>query len=226
NLSGLVTIENAQDLRFEVEGNLLKVYPTTRILGEVRVQAFEGIKSAYGHSLKNTFSELLSFEQLKPAVRLISKGAILPNANSTPIYFETVNLSAVEVRVIQVYENNMLQYLQHYNLDPDYDPDLRPVGRRVAYKLVSLADKEGENRNFWKAHALDLSKLIRSKPGSLYRVELSFGMQHSTYDCGTPQGEVQAPLDFDRELSDSEALERQYWNNEIYSWRDYDYNWQ
>src|SRR5690606_13758755 len=131
NLNGLVTIENAQDLRYEIQGNLLKVYPATRIMGEVRVQAHEGIKSAYGHSLKKTFSELVSFEQLKPAVRLISKGAILPNSNSTPIYFETVNLSAVEVRVIQVFQDNMLQYLQNYNLDPYYDPDLRPVGRRV-----------------------------------------------------------------------------------------------
>src|SRR5690606_42051841 len=72
--------------------------------------------------------------------------SILPNSNSTPIYFETVNLSAVEVRVIQVFQDNMLQYLQNYNLDPDYDPDLRPVGRRVAYKLISLAEKGGGDR--------------------------------------------------------------------------------
>src|SRR5690606_29381030 len=169
DLSGLVTVEHAGDLRFEIEGNLLRVYPTTRILGEVRVKAFEGIKSAFGHSLKHPFSELLSFEQLKPAVRLISKGAILPNAASTPIYFETVNLAAVEVRVIQVYENNMLQYLQNYNLDPNYEPDLRPVGKRVAYKRIDLASQGEANTSFWKAHALDLSKLIEVEPGSLYR---------------------------------------------------------
>lgn len=226
DLKGLVTIEKAQDLRFKIQGNLLHVYPVTRLLGEVKVQAHAGIKSAYGHTLKQAFSELVSFEPLKPAVRLISKGTILPNAKSTPIYFETVNLAAVEVRVIQVFKDNMLQYLQQYNLDPDYDPDLRPVGKRVAYKLLPLNEGGRENSNYWKAHALDLSELIQVKPGSLYRVELSFGMQHSTYGCGGAAGEGAAPLDFDRELPETEALERQYWNNEIYSWRTYDYHWE
>lgn len=226
DLSGLVTVEHAGDLRFEIEGNLLRVYPTTRILGEVRVKAFEGIKSAFGHSLKHPFSELLSFEQLKPAVRLISKGAILPNAASTPIYFETVNLAAVEVRVIQVYENNMLQYLQNYNLDPNYEPDLRPVGKRVAYKRIDLASQGEANTSFWKAHALDLSKLIEVEPGSLYRVELSFTKQHSTYDCGEPTAELAESRDSDHPDADTETLEEQYWNNEIYAWRNYDYNWE
>lgn len=226
DLSGLVTIENAQDLRYEIQGNLLRVYPSTRILGEVWVKAFEGIKSAYGHSLKNTFSELLSFEQLKPEVRLISKGTILPNAASTPIYFETVNLSAVEVRVIQVYENNMLQYLQNYGLNPIYEPDLRPVGRRVAYKLVPLLDKGEGNSSFWKAHALDLSKLFQAEPGALYRVELSFGKQHSTYDCGDSVEEGVESVGPAFTNLNSESLEEQYWNNEIYYWRTYDYNWE
>src|SRR5690606_31338755 len=94
NLNGLVTIENAESLRYEINGNVLNVYPSNRILGEVRINVFQGIKSEYGFTLKNDFSELVSFEQLKPAVRLISKGTILPNAASTPIYFETVNLAA------------------------------------------------------------------------------------------------------------------------------------
>ena len=53
-----MTIENAQNLRYEVDGNLLKIYPANRILGEVRIKAFEGIKSEYGYTLKKSFSEL------------------------------------------------------------------------------------------------------------------------------------------------------------------------
>jgi len=145
NLNGLVTIENAESLRYEINGNVLSIYPSNRILGEVRINAFQGIKSEYGFTLKNDFSELVSFEQLKPAVRLISKGTILPNASSTPIYFETVNLAAVEVRVIQVYQDNMLQYLQNYDLTENYNPDFRPVGRRMAYKVIPLTEDRNKN---------------------------------------------------------------------------------
>ncbi|MEW2922970.1 MG2 domain-containing protein [Muricauda sp. ANG21] len=226
NLNGLVTIENAESLRYEIDGNVLKVYPSNRILGEVRVNAFEGIKSEYGFTLSKTFSELVSFEQLKPNVRLISKGTILPNAASTPIYFETVNLSAVEVRVIQVYENNMLQYLQNNNLANEYLSDLRPVGRRVAYKVIPLSETGAENSSYWKAHALNLSELIKVHPGSMYRVEFSFKKEHTTYACEAGDSAEETTVDYASQNSSDEALEEQYWDNEIYYWRNYDYNWE
>lgn len=227
NLNGLVTIENAESLRYEINGNVLRVYPSNRILGEVRINAFQGIKSEYGFTLKNNFSELVSFEQLKPAVRLISKGTILPNAASTPIYFETVNLAAVEVRVIQVYKNNMLQYLQNYNLTENYNPNFKPVGRRVAYKVIPLTEDGNENTSYWQAHGLDLSKLIQMEPGSLYRVEFSFKKEHTTYDCGDrSETEESASAYALEQTSDEASQEERYWDNEIYNYRNYDYNWE
>ncbi|WP_108246894.1 alpha-2-macroglobulin family protein [Muricauda brasiliensis] len=227
NLNGLVTIENAESLRYEINGNVLNVYPSNRILGEVRVNAFQGIKSEYGFTLKNDFSELVSFEQLKPAVRLISKGTILPNASSTPIYFETVNLAAVEVRVIQVYQDNMLQYLQNYDLTESYSPDFRPVGRRVAYKVIPLTKDGNQNSSYWQAHGLDLSELIKINPGSLYRVEFSFKKEHTTYDCGNSAETEESTTEYALEQSSDEASEEErYWNNEIYNYRNYDYNWE
>ncbi len=225
NLNGLVTIENAESLRYEIDGNVLKVYPSNRILGQVRIKAFEGIESEYGFTLKRTFSELVSFEQLKPSVRLISKGTILPNAASTPIYFETVNLSAVEVRVVQVFKNNMLQYLQNNNLTQSYNSDLRPVGRRVAYKVISLTDEGEENSSYWKAHALDLSELIKVNPGSLYRIEFSFKKEHTTYDCEVVEGSEGISEDIALSTHD-ETQEERYWDNELYNWRNYDWNWE
>ncbi|MEX0313147.1 MAG: alpha-2-macroglobulin, partial [Allomuricauda sp.] len=225
NLKGLVTVENAQNLRYEIDGNLLKVYPSNRILGEVKVTVFEGIKSVYGFTLKKPFSELVSFEQLKPAVRLISKGTILPNASSTPIYFETVNLSAVEVRVIQVFENNMLQFLQNNNLTQAYNSDLRTVGRRVAYKVIPLSERGDENTSYWKAHALDLTELIKVNPGSLYRVEFSFKKEHTNYDCRDAEESQEISEDFAFSTQD-ETQEERYWDNEIYNWRNYDWNWE
>lgn len=226
NLNGLVAIENAEGLRYEIDGNVLRVYPTNRILGEVRINAFEGIQSAYGFRLKNTFSERVSFEQLKPQVRLISKGTILPNAATTPIYFETVNLKAVEVRVIQVFENNMLQFLQNNSLTQNYYPDLRPVGRRVAFKVIQLSNGDEDNASFWKAHALDLSELIQVHPGSLYRIEFSFKKEHTAYDCGTGTGSENAALKTVVMAPADTSAEERYWDNEIYYWRNYSYNWE
>ena len=228
NLNGLVTIENSENLRFETNGNILKVYPSNRITGQVRVNVFEGIKSEYGYSLKNTFSEWVSFEQLKPNVRLLSKGTVLPNAASTPIYFETVNLKAVEVRVMQVFEDNMLQYLQNNNITQQYNSDIRTVGRRVAYKVISLTEDTNEINDYWKAHALDLSELIKVNPGSLYRIEFSFKKEHTSYACETDtaiEEENYASNETSQDATE-QLLEERYWDNEIYYWRNYNYNWE
>src|SRR5690554_768233 len=183
DFSGLVTIENTTDLRYEVDGNVLNVYPPNRVVGDVKVTVFTGIKNTEGFGLKKEFSELVSFEAIKPAVRMISKGVILPNSASTPVYFEAVNLSKVDVRVIKIYENNVLQFLQSYNLNDNDTYVIRRVGRRIAKKTIDLkSDGLGDNGS-WKAYAINLSEYFNSDPGAIYQLELSFKMDYITYDC-------------------------------------------
>ena len=226
DFSGLISIENTENLRFEVDGNLLHVYPTAPVVGNLRVNIFPGIQNNYGYQLKETFSEMISFEQLKPAVELISKGVILPVSASTPIYFKAVNLEKVDVRVIKIYENNILQFLQSGSLGNISTYHLNRVGRRIAKKTISLENNSGQ----WKAYGIDLSKFFKADPGALYRVEISFKKEYSNYPC-----ENNSSQNIDKDLifkeydevgiSEEELRERRFWDNEIYNWRTYDYNW-
>ncbi|NND62866.1 MAG: hypothetical protein HKN48_06690, partial [Flavobacteriaceae bacterium] len=235
NFSGLVTVEKAEDLRFEVDGNVLYVYPTNRIIGNVRVTLFNGLKNSSGFNLKKEFSELVSFEQLKPELQLISKGVILPNSNSTPLYFKAVNISAVDVRIIQVYEDNMLQYLQESNLNDNGTYNLRRVGRRIAKKTIDLKDKSIDEDGLWKAYGLNLSEYFDTQPGALYRVELSFKQEYTTYDCDVNTSEETEEDYYEEDYyyeestndltSNEDELEERYWDNEIYNYRNYNYNW-
>ncbi len=230
DFAGLVTIENTTDLRFEVDGNVLNVYPNSRIIGDVQVTIFNGIKNNENFSLKKEFSELVSFEQLKPAVRLLSKGVILPNAQNTPLYFEAVNLNQVDIRVIQIFENNMLQFLQQSNLDNANTYSTKSVGRRVAKKTITLDKNVGEEGS-WKAYAVNLSEFFKTSPGSLYQVEFSFTKDYINYDCDSQDvasTEDEYYYEDYNEISDLEEDEREerYWDGEIYRWRRYSYNWE
>ncbi|MFK5983101.1 MAG: hypothetical protein QM499_09315, partial [Flavobacteriaceae bacterium] len=189
NFEGLVVIENTTNLRYEVDGNVLHVYPQSSVIGDVRVTIFNGIKNTSGYSLKKEFSELISFEQIKPAVRLISKGVILPNSSSNPFYFEAVNLKAIDVRVVKIFEDNMLQYLQEFDLGSSYAYNIKRVGRRIIKKTIQL-DEANTNNGVWKAHAIDLSKLFKADPGALYRVEISFKKEYAIYDCSLNSEEI------------------------------------
>lgn len=233
NFTGLVSIESAENLRFEVDGNVLLVYPSSRIVGNVRVTLFNGIKNTDGYNLKKEFSELVSFEQLKPEVRLISKGVILPNAASTPLYFEAVNLSAVDVRVIKIFEDNMLQFLQSSNINNSSWYNMNRVGRRVAKKTIQLEDNSTSSDGLWKAHAINLSEFFKADPGALYRIELSFKKEYSIFDCSINLSEADLEgesyendyYEEDADLGEEEEQEERYWDNELYNWRSNNYNW-
>ena len=235
NFSGLVAIQNVQSMRFEVDGNVLHVYPSNRVIGNVTVDVFTGIKNTSGFKLKKTFSELISFEQLKPNVRLISKGVILPNSNSTPFYFEAVNLSAVDVRIIKIFEDNMLQFLQTTNINDHNAYNIRRVGRRVAKKTIQL---DNDDNAQWKAYALNLSEYFNAEPGALYRIEISYKKEYSTYNCEAASENTEVTYEDEYYEEDyyeedsytenpevEEEREEQYWDNEIYNWRRYSYNW-
>lgn len=237
DFAGLVLVEKAESLRFEVEGNTLHIYPSNQILGNSRVTVFNGIKNTDNFGLKKEFSELVSFEQLKPELQLISKGAILPNAESTPIYFKAVNLSKVDVRIVKVFENNMLQFLQASNLNNSSIYNMKPVGRRIAKKTIDLEDKSIGNDGLWKAYGINLSDYFVADPGALYRVELSFKKEYVTYNCGETVTETDTHDEYEEYYYeedyasntpsdvDEDAEEERYWDNEIYNYRRYTYNW-
>ena len=116
NFDGLVSIAGIANLKYSVEGNVLKVYPPREFTGVLEVVVFEGIKSIDDFRIKNKYIEKISFQQPKPEVRLLQSGVILPTSDNLKFNFEAINLNAVDVTVFKIYENNILQYLQNYNL--------------------------------------------------------------------------------------------------------------
>lgn len=238
NFNGLVEIQNAKNLKHVVDGNILKVYPNKRIVGSVNVDVFQGIKSIDGYKLKNEFSEKVAFEQLKPEVKLVSSGVILPNSNALKFNFKAVNLKAVDVRIIKIFEDNVLQFLQNNNLGSSYRHDIKRVGRRIAKKTIILIKNEIENNGKWKAYSIDLSKMIKVDPGSIYRVELTIKQQYSLYKCDENDVSLNEEDEYYEEdyyyndgeytieeAEDLDEREEQYWDNLIYSYNNNYYNW-
>tara|TARA_R110002050_G_scaffold157464_1_gene286072 strand:+ start:20631 stop:26201 length:5571 start_codon:yes stop_codon:yes gene_type:complete len=239
NFDGLVTIQKVKNPKYIVDGNVLKVYPDSKLVGNIQVDVFQGIKNTDNYKLKKPFSETIAFEELKPQVRLISNGTILPNSEALKFNFEAVNLSAVDVRVIKIFEDNVLQFLQDNNLNSRNSYNIKKVGRRIAKQTIQL-QTEAENTGKWKAYSIDLSKFLKVDSGSIYRVELSFNKNYSLYNCeannNTSNSENDDYDDYYEEdyyedeyteasSEDEDLREEQYWDNLIYRYKDYTYNW-
>ncbi len=241
---GLVTIDGSGPLNFAAEGNVLKVYFDNVIEGSAKVEIFQGIESEDGIKLKENFSEMVIFAQLKPELRVLNKGVILPDSKNLTYNFEAVNLKAITVRVVKIYENNILQFLQENEISDNDAYNIRKVGRRVAKKKITLIQDEKLNTGKWTAYSIDLSDLIKADPGSIYRVELSFDKSDAIYNCENATVSASDAEDSEdayyedeyyydeeadysaEEAEDLEEREEQYWDNLIYNYKRYNYNWE
>ncbi len=239
NFDGLVSIQKIKTPKYIVDGNVLKVYPDSKLVGNIQVDVFQGIKNTSDYKLKKSFSEIIAFEELKPQVRLISNGTILPNSKALKFNFEAVNLSAVDVRIIKIFKANILQFLQDNNLNSNNTYDIKKVGRRIAKQTIQLQTPE-ENTRKWKAYSIDLSKFFKADAGAIYRIELSYNKSYSLYDCDVNSNTSNAEDDaydsyyeadyyednFNNMSAEEEDLkEEAYWDNLIYRYKNYNYNW-
>ncbi len=175
------TISKEAKLTFLIENNSIVVYTGEHYTDAKDLTISNGVKNTYGKHLKQAETRSIFFEDLKPNVRLVGKGVILPNSSGLIFPFEAVNLNAVDVRITRIYENNILQFLQVNELSGS--SDLRRVGKLVIKKKIALQANGNPVKNKWNKYSIDLSSLIKAEPGAIYNVRISYNRNYSTYNC-------------------------------------------
>ena len=215
NLNGLISISGVSDLRFIIDDNIIKVYSDNRIRDIQTVFVYEGIKNILGYKLIGDQSFELAFEAIKPAVRITGKGTILPSGEKGLILpFEAVNLKAVDVTIIKIYENNILQFLQDNEFEGNYN--LRQVGKPIIRKKIDLTKFSVSDFGTWNRFSLDLNKIINTEPGAIYRVELNFKKQYSLYMCDNDDDNTISENEEDNFNEEQETTNWDSYDNEYY----------
>ncbi|MFP4342297.1 MAG: alpha-2-macroglobulin family protein [Cyclobacteriaceae bacterium] len=183
DLQGLLQLRGAgEELRYVVDNNLLKIYPAEGLSGRRTVVINEGIKNSQGERLRQRTETDVLFEPIKPAVRFVSKGVILPTTDGMMLPFEAVNLKTVDVTVVKIFEENLSQFFQVNQYEGQQE--IRRVARPVAQQRVPLNASGVADLGRWNRFTLDLGKIIEADPGAIYQVVLSFRRSQSLYACG------------------------------------------
>jgi len=223
NLNGLVRLSTDCDLRFTVEGNIVTAFPDVRQNGTVTVFVEPGIRNVAGKGLMRGEQKDLRFEEIKPAVQLLGNGVIIPTTDKVQLPFKAVNLKAVDVKVVQIFENNIAQFLQVNQLNGNRE--LKRAGRLVLHKSVDLISDQAVNYGEWNVFSLDLTQLIKTEPGAIYRVEIGFRKNQSLYPC--PDSNDDKDIESQEDNYDyQDENEFSYWDSyESYYYNDYDYDY-
>lgn len=223
NLNGLISIKGQSNLKFIIKDNIVKVYAPKQIYDIQTVNVFQGIKNVLGYKLKEETNVEMAFEAIKPEIKIVGNGTILPSSDKGLIFpFEAVSLKAVDVTIIKIYENNILQFLQSNEISGG--DNLRQVGKPIIRKRIKLDKFNIVDYGVWNRFSIDLSEIIKAEPGAIYRIELDFNRQYSLFPCdeedsGDEEEEPAINWDEEIELSNWDA----YDGNSDYDYYYYDY---
>ncbi len=182
DLKGLIEIPEVSSSIFQISENRVFIYFEANTQNKLTLNIHEGVKDSQGKALGTSHTISFSEVSLKPQVEMSTSAAILPDSKSLIIPFRTVNLYAVDLSVIRIFENNVLMFMQTNSLASANE--LRRSGRLVYKKTLWLAKDASKDIHHWGDYSIDLAGLIHQEPGAIYRVILSFRQEYSAYPCG------------------------------------------
>lgn len=184
NVEGLIKIKGYNGAyKYDIIGSTVNVYPQDKVESPFTLQVNKSIVNSEGKNLSKNYSNQLSFDPIKPAIRLAGKGVIVPHNDVIIFPFEAINLKGVRVEVLKIFSDNVLQFLQYNRLNTTYN--MQPVGRIVHQQDIKLSDiNTDKNDANYVRYALDLSKMITPDPGAIYQVRIGFSKKDvASFDC-------------------------------------------
>ena len=190
DLRGLIELSGVNDARFTLDGSEVKVFSGNPLEGNYLLTAHAGIKNQDEKLLGKDYSASIDIENRSPSVTFPGTGVILPSSGKLLVPFMAVNLKKVDIHVIKVYTGNIAQYLQRESLHggSSGSEELRRVGRPVIQKTIQLDEDPSINLHRKNRFFLDMDKLIKTEPGAIYRIGITFRRSYAINICPTDPG--------------------------------------
>ena len=214
NIDGFISISPNMGYRSEIVGNKLVLYfdksnVYSYQLEDVTLTIGSGIKDKNGKSLNKEEQITFDLTDLSPKVRWTETGVIVPEVGDATIYFDAICLSSVVLRVVKVYDNNILSFYQNNDLDDTWG--IRNAGRLEKKVRISL---ENPTPNQWRTFPIELSEYVDVKSGDMYQLILDFGPADYTY-----------ATDESKQLTlEDDNLEARYWDGQASDFKHHDYD--
>ena len=214
NLNGFVDVPRNLAYKADIKGNKIDFYfDKSKLysyqLDDLKIGIGSGIRSASGMVLQEDIQYELDLTEVLPKVRWTDDGIIIPNVDETTVYFDAICVNSVTLRIIRIFDDNILSFLQDNELGETYG--VRKAGRLE--KKVRLA-VDNPYPNQWKTFPIVLSDYIKVEPGAMYQLSLNFGPADYTF----------ASDEMKHAVIENEALEASYWDGESYDYKEYNYD--
>ncbi|MBP3709751.1 MAG: alpha-2-macroglobulin [Treponema sp.] len=210
-------------ITYSVNKNIVTLYNDENWQNVSRVAILAGLQSESGSVLEEARDVTLTTSWDIPAVRFSTSGNILPTSQGTTLALETKNLAGLSLRVFEIYDTNMLQFLQVNELNGDYR--LEYVGEPVHTERVSF-DWDDAMQNVYVPRGIDISNLVKKYPHGMFKIQIGFTREDIRYACRASHRDFSA-LPNPPDIADKDYTRDAQWEylNKL-SWDDRRTYWQ
>lgn len=183
NLNGMIGLNGYEGtLRYLIEGNQVRVYPSINLSGVFRLNISDNIKNSKQANLSKQVIFDLEFAEAKPKVRIVGRGNIIPQKDNQIILpIEVIGLNAVDIEIFQIHANNILQYLQTSDFTDSYE--MNRVGTIIHHQKVDLGEIGNASGQLWKRYGIDISEMVKLDPNAFYQVRIGFKPEYFSASC-------------------------------------------
>lgn len=214
NINGFVDVQPSMGYRTEIVGNKIVFYFDksnlySYELDDITLTIGAGIKDVEGNSLRKAQEFKLDLTDLQPRVKWTEDGVIVPEVGDATIYFDAICLKSVVLRVVRVFDDNILSFYQDNDLEETWG--IKKAGRLVKKVRLTL---DNPSPSQWFTFPIQLSDYVDVKAGELYQLILDFGPQD--YAFATEESSLLTLEDDD--------LEAKYWDGQAYEFKNHDYD--
>jgi hypothetical protein len=215
NLNGLVTFsEKKLAYKSDIQGNRIIFYFDKNGLYYYQLENItmnvSGIRNASDDIMQEEAEFKFSLNDYEPKVRWTNDGVIVPDIKETTVYFDAVCLNSVTLRIVRIYDDNILSFLQENDLANTYN--VRRAGRLEKKVRLQL---DNPNLTQWKTYPIVLSDYVKVEPGAMYQLSINFG----------PADYALASDEMKKATIENAQLEANYWDDEdIYDYKEYRYD--
>jgi len=184
-LDGMVTSEPSHPLSVSAEANKLLVIPGDNVVGVIELTVDGSLRNTRGQRLGESVKRGINFTPVEPGIRSAGRGVIMPSSGNLIFPFLAANLSAVDLTIIKIFENNLPYFLQQNDMGEAsyYGTNIKQFGRPVYRGRVDLTGAAGFDPNKYNLFTIDLANYIEPEQGILYRIELGMRPSYSLYPC-------------------------------------------
>ena len=226
DLAGFVTVSPAVKFSVTAIGDTISLSGDFSAGKSYKVTVKPGIRSRWATTTQTSRTETVDISDQLPTVQFSQSGVYLPGVAKQRLGFKSVNVKKVLVRIAQVYENNLGQFLQEATLlgKKDEQSDLG-VLTRVGTTLHEQTLTLDTPFNTWAQSEIDLGPILTKYKRGLFIVELRFKREDIPFTCTTKLAEESTYNDEEDEggpvptRNDPEPMGMRDWRGPDEAWR-------